>query len=454
MDYKEKLAQSKKLFEQARDILNDPEADAEQKSHVQKMVEDGQRLKAEAFQLEQILEAAAEVETATQAMEEKAKDVAAQEAAAAENKDAPPVRELKSHLAGSEFKEDEWRDFLVSIWYAKHPDPQVQQSDPRLCRHKEASTPGHEAKQMVESVGASGGFLVPVTFLPQMQAALAENTIVRPRATVIRMDRRQVDIPVLDQTGTTAGRPHWYGGMLGYWEEEAAEKTITTPKFRKVSLVAHKFIMYTRASNELLSDSAISIGDFLAGPVGFGGCVAWNEDYSFLQGSGAGQPQGVLTAGCTITVNRTGNVPPIVYADLINMLEAFLPTGRGVWLVTQTGISNLMTIADAAGNYIWQPNAQAGTPQMLLGFPVIFTEKLPAVGTAGDVLLADFSYYLIGDRQAMTVDTTEYDMWRYDQTSWRAVHRVDGQPWLSVYLTYQDGATTVSPFVILGDKST
>jgi hypothetical protein len=29
------------------------------------------------------------------------------------------------------------------------------------------------------------------------------------------------------------------------------------------------------------------------------------------------------------------------------------------------------------------------------------------------------------------------------------VHRVDGRPWLSAPITYRDGVTTVSPFVIL-----
>ena len=69
--------------------------------------------------------------------------------------------------------------------------------------------------------------------------------------------------------------------------------------------------------------------------------------------------------------------------------------------------------------------------------------------------LADFRYYLIGDRQATTIESTPYtDQWKYDLTSWRAVHRVDGQPWLSAPLTYQDGTVQVSPFVILGAKTT
>jgi HK97 family phage major capsid protein len=64
-------------------------------------------------------------------------------------------------------------------------------------------------------------------------------------------------------------------------------------------------------------------------------------------------------------------------------------------------------------------------------------------------LLADFSYYLIGDRQATTVESTKFEAWQYDKTSWRAVHRVDGQPWTNAPFTYQDSTTTVSPFVAL-----
>ena len=48
------------------------------------------------------------------------------------------------------------------------------------------------------------------------------------------------------------------------------------------------------------------------------------------------------------------------------------------------------------------------------------------LGTTGDVLLADFSFYLIGDRQSTTVESTKFEAWQYDKTSWRAVHRVDG----------------------------
>jgi len=243
--------------------------------------------------------------------------------------------------------------------------------------------------------------------------------------------------------------------MAFYWGEEATEKTETDPSFRRIDLVAHKLYGYTRAGDELLDDSAISLEAFLNGPLGFVGGVQWMEDYTFIQGTGAGQPLGVINAGATITVNRAA-ANAIGYADLANMMENFLPSGRGVWVITQSAMADLIQLSGPTGNasYVWQPNAREGVPGYLLGMPVIWSEKCPRIGTAGDVILADWLYYLIGDRQATTVESTKFDRWRWDETSWRVVHRVDGQPWLSAPLTYQDGTTQVSPFVILGDPST
>jgi HK97 family phage major capsid protein len=172
-----------------------------------------------------------------------------------------------------------------------------------------------------------------------------------------------------------------------------------------------------------------------------------------LQGTGVGQPLGIINAGATITVARQAG-GTVGYIDLANMDEHFLPQGRGLWVISQSLKSELRQVQDPAGNYVWQPNARDPIPNTIFGWPVIFTEKVPLAGTAGDVLLIDPRYYLVGDRKATTIESTQYDYWRYDQTSWRVVHRVDGQPWLSTWLTMQDGTTTVSPFVMLSDKST
>ena len=420
---KDMLDYSHQLFLEMKAILTNPESTTEERERTPRMLKDAQEWKQRGIQLKEILNAGLDKDTL----------------AAIEHKGADGTPAL--------FKN--WGQFLEKAFQAGNPKF-AGQVDSRLIHFRdEAPSSG---KDMSGATGAGGGFLIPAEFRADLQAAIAERSIVRGRATVIPMARRQVDIPVVDQTGTTAAVPHWFGGMTFYWAEEAGAKTETDAAFRQISLVAHKLIGYTRASDELVDDSAISLAAFLAGPLGMAGGVAWMEDYAFLRGTGAGQPLGVINAGCTIVEGRAA-ANAVALDDIIDMLEHFLPGGRGVWVASQSVLPSIYTLNGPAGNpsYVWIPNASEKAPGTLFGYPLVFSEKPPALGTRGDIGIYDLSYYLVGDRQATTVESTKYDRWSYDQTSWRVVHRVDGQPWLSTWLTLQDGASTVSPFVILGE---
>jgi HK97 family phage major capsid protein len=74
---------------------------------------------------------------------------------------------------------------------------------------------------------------------------------------------------------------------------------------------------------------------------------------------------------------------------------------------------------------------------------------MQALGTAGDIGYFDFRYYLIGDRQPITIDASTHVAFTTDETAWRFVLRVAGQCWPQTALTMRRGGTTQSPFVIL-----
>ncbi len=457
VSWKDKLAEADEILGQAKAILTNKvpvddngkvrDATAEERNQVEALMTDAQSLKADAGQLKSIAHDGAEINAALQEVDEA--HVPADDITRAQAKAAQRNGNGSSHPG--EFKD--WGEYLGAVWVAMTVPNGYR--DPRLdfMKYDDANADlTRDAKaDLAEAAGATGGFLVPTEFQNQLEAVMGEQATIRQRATVIRMRRRAVRIPVLDQTGTTAGQPHWFGGMQFAWAAEAGTKTQSDPTFRQIELVAHKLIGYTRASDELVQDSAISLDDFLSGPMGFAGGAVWMEEFAFLRGTGAGQPLGVINAGATITEGRnTANT--VVFDDLADMMGDFLPSGRGVWYISQSLMSDIIQLNGPTGNpsYIWQANARDGIPGQILGMPVIWTEKLPLAGTAGDILLVDWKYYLIGNRQATTIESTKFDRWQQDQTSWRMVHRVDGQPWLSAPLTYQDGTTQVSPFVILG----
>lgn len=435
MTTKEKVEKFKALYAQAKQKVEEGDID-----NAEKMMKEADDLKAQAARELDILKRAADGEEFVAGLEK------------TQSPRPEPQPERKTRFDSY----DEWAGVMAEFLTK-------QKADTRLKIWNDVGDNAiplfNEQKQMVENVGASGGFLVPPEQSMEVMQQVGEMAIIRPRATVIRMSRRQYNRTVLDQTGTTAGQPHWFGGMIAYWGEEAAEKTITTAKWREVSLVAKKLYGYTRASDELVDDAIVSLSDFLQSATGMAGLIAWMEDFAFLQGNGTTQPLGVINAGATITVNRQQagpGVDPVTYHDLTEMLEHHMQTANSIWVASLSLRGTLMRMTYPTGNpsLVWQPSARDGMPDTILGIPVHWTEKAPLSGNAGDIGLYDFDHYWIGDRQALTFATTNAEYFKYDQTSYRMVHRVDGRPWMNTYFTLQDGTSTISPFVILGSKST
>lgn len=425
MDVKTLLAQSEKLFTDVQAIIGNPQATAEERAKIQPMLDDAKKYKADALILMDIVKEAA-------TLGELAKGASG--GSRQNNGDAP---------AG--FKS--WGEFLKAVHLAKHGS---NRPDPRLKYFTEeaAADVTREEKDMSGESGATGGYLIDEEFRAQLLSVPAETGIVRARATIIPMRSRQIAIPALDQTQSlAAGVPRLFGGLTFHWIGEGELKPASDPRFREVNLVAKKLVGFTRASDELLADAAISLEAFLSSPLGLAGGITWMEEYAFFHGTGVAQPLGIFNSPALLTVRREVS-GAVKYADLVAMLVAAMPSAKLTWVISQSVLGDLMNMTDADGRLIWATATEGGS-RTLLGLPYRVSEKLPAKGTTGDVLLADFSYYLIGDRQRTTVESTKFEAWQYDKTSWRAVHRVDGQPWLNAPITYQDTTTQISPFVAL-----
>jgi HK97 family phage major capsid protein len=303
-----------------------------------------------------------------------------------------------------------------------------------------------------EASGVTGGYTVPPDFYQQLLAIVAENTFVRPRAWVQPMGSATLQFPYLDITTVqSAGVSPFFGGVQMYWTEEAQTRTETEPQFKMMELKAHELSGYSVSSNVLLADAAFGLEKFLF--TLFGQAIAWFEEYAFLQGNGVGKPQGVLTAGATIAFTRAGG-SAIAFSDVANMWANLLPASwnKAVWAFSPTCVPQLLQLKDGANRAIFISIDQGVTKApnwSLMGRPAIPTEKLPALGTKGDLILIDPSFYVIGDRMQIEVAASEHVNFLKNQMTWRVVERVDGQPWLDKAITLQDASTKVSPFVVL-----
>lgn len=426
-----------KLRTQAKDILVKPDFSAEDHEQVEKMMKDADSLDQRYSQLVDIDSKIVDVE----GFDPKAVQ-AQQQVNGAVQKQTHGFNDL-----------GEW---MVKALNARNG---ISAPDERLQVFNDSQDRSMSTKDMATTTGASGGFTVPPGFLNDLMSIPAENEIVRSRATVLPMSTKSLTIPTLDQTGTSSSYSNFYGGLYAAWGDEGDAQTPRDAAFRQVELNAKKLRIGTRLTDELQMDNAVSLMAWLTGPMGLRGAVAHFEDYAFLQGTGGNQPLGILNSPCTVSIADRDNNNQVSYGDLIDMIVKLLPSSQSsaIWIASQTVMQQLLTLSGPAGNpgYLWTGGTTLGDqavnkmPGALFGRPVIFTEKLPALGTAGDIMLVDLRYYLIGDRQAMSLDTSIHEKFLEDKTTLKVVHRVDGRPWLSSAITYMDGSTTVSPFVTL-----
>jgi HK97 family phage major capsid protein len=338
------------------------------------------------------------------------------------------------------------QEFFQVIWNRKN----------QLANYQELAGRESKLRELINAAGSTvpsdGGFLIPEILRSEILQLALEKSVVRQRATVIPMDSLKVPIPAVDETSRANSI---YGGIIFYWTAEGAAGQDASAKFSQVTLDAKKLMGYAGIPNELLKDSAAFRGWFAARfPDGYG----WFEDLAYLTGDGTDKPLGVYKGAGVVPVTRgTGNT--IAYTDIVAMYARMYPASHSsaVWLCSPDCLPQLMQLSftPTGGStpvpvMLWQPNAVAGPEFTLLGRPLIVTEKVPALGTKGDLSYVDFSEYLIGDRQAMSMESSADYLFGTDKTAVRVIGRVDGRPWVQSAITPANGsANTLSPYVVL-----
>ena len=301
--------------------------------------------------------------------------------------------------------------------------------------------------------GADGGFLVPEETRSTLLQLSLETGIVRPRATVIPMSAPTVNLPMVDDTSHVSSL---YGGVTTSWETEGDSSTPSNPSFARAKLQAHKLKAYTQVPNDLLNDG-VAFEAFLN--ASFPRALAYEEDYAFMHGTGVGQPKGFYNSDAMITVaKRAGQAnDTIVWENVVDMAARLLPEsyGNSVWIASIDTMPELNTMAlsvGTGGSAIWNTSGVTAMPVTLLGRPVIFTEKAPKLGDAGDLSLVDLRFYLVGDYQTMTAESSPHYKFQEDVTAFKVLTRVDGRSWVNSPLTPRNGGPTLSPFVKLGAR--
>jgi len=273
------------------------------------------------------------------------------------------------------------------------------------------------AKALSEGTDADGGYLVPKEFRAVVIEKLLKEAVIRPRATVIPMSRDKMDLPAEATSVTT------------YWKAENAVLVESNPTFDSLTLNTNKLTGLSKMSRELFADSAVNIMDYLTSL--WARKFAQAEDAGFMAGAGTTEPTGI----------RTYTLPSIPQAgaslkadDLIDLFYALPSQYRrnAVWIMNNSIFPTVRKLIDLSGRYLWT-DGLTDAPASILGRPVLEQNDIPTnLGTGLDeseVFFGDLSYYVIGDRESMSVETTTQGAgaFEYHQVAMKMWERLDGQ---------------------------
>jgi HK97 family phage major capsid protein len=237
-----------------------------------------------------------------------------------------------------------------------------------------------------EGIDANGGYLVPDEYDSRLIDILTEDNVMRRLGTRITTSGEH-------KINIAATKP------AAAWIEEGGALTFGDATFDQIILDAHKLHVAVKVTEELLYDNAFRLENYLIEQ--FGKALSNAEEDAFINGTGVGQPLGILAATGGAEVGKTTAGASVTADDVIDLVYSLKRPYRkkAVFLTNDKCVAALRKLKDENGQYLWQPALQAGEPDRCLGYEIYTSPYFPEPA-AGKPCLAfgDFSYYNIGDR--------------------------------------------------------
>jgi HK97 family phage major capsid protein len=211
-----------------------------------------------------------------------------------------------------------------------------------------------------------------------------------------------------------------------------------------ITLEAKKGAIFTDVSNELMMDG---LGFETQLTMALRKSISRGMDNGFINGSGAGRPQGILSSPSLIQIaGESGqDSDTLLYANIAKQYARMYPGGRrrAVWLASDTCIPSMlqMSLPVGTGGSAIPVLRETDGRFTMLGRPVYFTELMPVIGDANCLVFCDVSQYAVGIRKEMSIDVSNAPGWTQDLTSLRIIVRFDGQGTWAKPITPKKGDT-------------
>jgi HK97 family phage major capsid protein len=303
-----------------------------------------------------------------------------------------------------------------------------------------------KATGLNEATPSSGGFLVQ----QDMQAGILQRMYgtggLLSRFSPMTVSGNGMLINAIDETSRADGSR--LGGVLGYWLAEGGTKTATKPKFRQIDLKLKKVAALCYATDELLED-AVALESWINQYVPEE--LRFKVEDAIMNGDGVGKPLGILASPALVSATRT-DANEIDHLDIARMwARRWVGVSDYVWFASPNIHVQLIQMAVGQMPVYLPPGGISAAPYgSIYGRPVIETEYNPALGSLGDLLLVSPSQYALIQKGGIQSASSIHVQFVTDETAFRFVYRVDGEPaWNSALTPFNGSSDTVSPFVAL-----
>lgn len=305
----------------------------------------------------------------------------------------------------------------------------------------------------------TGGFLVPITFVPEVLKIDPEQDPIGGRTRNMPMQTPTVKIPARADKNHTSSVS---GGLTVTRRPETVAITSSQMTMEQVELVAHNLFGLSFATEELLTDSPITFASLVA--AGFSDQFIYHLIKERLYGTGVGEFLGILTAldasslGPTVSVAKeSGQVAAtITYTNVVQMRSQVWGYDKAIWLANHDcypQLSKLSLPIGIAGTAMYTPSLREDRPDMLLGRPIIYTEYCKPIGTQGDLICANWNEYLEGTYQPMQNAESVHVRFVNHERCWKFWIRNSGMPWWKSAITPAYSTVKLSPFIVLDTRS-
>ena len=312
-----------------------------------------------------------------------------------------------------------------------HASRNPNQADPRLIR---------AAAGLNTITPSEGGFLVPAEQAKVLLSKATTHNAILSRVGRVVPDAAsgQAFIPTVVETSRAVGSR--YGGLSVGWLAQGKAITPSKPAFGQLDLRRKRCAGVVVITDEMLRADPATLDSYLS-PL-FVEALSDALAAAVIDGTGAGQPLGLLHSPCKLAVARSGS-NLIAAADVRGMVARLwggsYPTA--VWLCSESCMGQLLAMAGTLLTF-------GDDGMRLAGFPVIPSEYCQTLGTSGDIALVDLSQYQLSASE-LQLAFSEHLGFESAEGYYRLTVNADGCLSWSTAVTPRNGGDTLSPVIVL-----